>query len=168
MKAKPEKLTELYIYLKSRKVIKQINTMLDFPVKSKEIKKVLIVLPRELNHLDDANQFIQKLRKSYKHWKIEIIDVDKINKEDLNLLNIPAQRIIKKIKNTNYHLVIDLNEQFDLICAFIAVMSEANYRMTFNSKDQDYFNMQCYPTEIKNGFFYKSLFDYLQQLFTKK
>lgn len=165
MKAKIEKLAELYIYLKSRKVIKQINTMLDFPVKSKEIKKVLIILPRELGHLDDANQFIQDLRKSYKNWKIEIIDVDKI--DDLNLLNIPAQKIIEKIRNTNYHLVIDLNEQFDLVCAFIAIMSKANYRMTFNSKDQNYFNMQCYPTVIKNGFFYQSLFDYLQRLFTK-
>jgi hypothetical protein len=165
MKAKLEKLAKLYIYLKSRKVIKQINTMLDFPVKSKEIKKVLIILPRELTHLDDATQFIQELRKSYKYWKIEIIDVDKI--DDLNLLNIPDQKIIEKIRNTNYHLVIDLNEQFDLVCAFIAIMSEANYRMTFNSKDQNYFNMQCHPADIKNGFFYQSLFDNLQKLFTK-
>lgn len=168
MKAKLEIFAKLYIYLKSRKVLKQINTMLDFPVTSKEIKKVLIVLPRELVHLDDANHFIQELRKTYKHWKIEIIDVDKLNKNDLNFLNIPDQKTIEKIKDTNYHLVIDLNEQFDLICAFIAVMSEANYRMTFNSQNQNYFNMQCHSANKNNGFFYQPLFEYVQSFFIQK
>lgn len=168
MKVKFEKLAKLYISLKSHKVLKQINNILDFPVKSKEIKKVLIVLPRGLPHLDDANQFIQELRKTYRNWKVEMIDVDKINRDDLNFLNIPGQKTINKIKNTNYHLVIDLNEQFDLICAFIAVMSRANYRMAFNVQNQNYFNMQCQRADITNGFFYKSLYDYVQRLFVKK
>ncbi len=165
MKDLIEKIAGMYISLRSYKVLKRINGMLDFPVQSQEIKNVLVILPRGLNYLDEANDFVQKLRKHYPHWKIKIFDVDKIHKDNLNLLNIPAQEIIEKIKNTNYHMAIDLNEQFDTVSAFIAVMSEAAYRILFNKQDQNYFNMQCYPAHAKNGFFYQPLLDYVQSLF---
>jgi hypothetical protein len=168
MKAKLEKLAQLYIHLKSRKVLKQINSMLDFPIKSREIKNVLILLPCQLNHLDDANKFVRNLRKNYRSWNIQIFDVDKINHTDLNILKLPDQKTVQNIKQANYQLVIDLNEEFDLISAFIAVMSEANYRLTFTTQNQNYFNMQCHPANANNGFFYESLLDYIQNLFVKK
>lgn len=165
MRSVIEKIAEMYISIRSRSVLKRINAMLDFPVKSMEIKNVLVILPRGLNHLDEANRFVQNLRQQYRYWKIEIFDVDKVNKDNLNLLKIPDHSIMEKIKSANYHLAIDLNEQFDLVSAFVAVMSEAAYRISFSNQDLDYFNMQCYPTHGKNGFFYQPLLDYVQSLF---
>jgi hypothetical protein len=163
-----KKLAEVYIHLKSRKVLKRINIMLDFPVQSKEVKNILVILPRGLSHLDDANDFVQKLRKIYPRWKIKIFDVDKIDKEHLNYLRVPDREIIQTIRNTSYHMAIDLNEHFDMISAFVSVMSEAAYRITFNKQDQKYFNMQCYPASGRNGFFYNALLDYVQWLFIKE
>lgn len=160
-----EKIAALYISFKSRRVLKRINAMLDFPVRSGEIKNVLVVMPRGLDHLDEASRFVQELRKHYRRWKIEIFDVDKIDKDNLNLLKIPGHSIVEKIKKGDYHLAIDLNQQFDIVSAFLTVMSEAAYRIGFTDQDQRYFNMQCCSAHAGNGFYYQALLDYVQKLF---
>ena len=168
MKPIIEKLAQTYIRLKSRKVLKRIDTILNFPIRSKEVKNVLIVFPRELDHLDDANQFVQKLREGYRRWSVEIFDVDKISPNDLNFLKLPNQEIRDKLKNASYDLAIDLNVPLDAICAFIVVLSEATYRIKFTNQEQLYFNLQCSPSQNNHRFFYQPLLDYLQSLFTRK
>jgi len=168
MKPIIDKLARTYIHLKSRKVLKRIDTILNFPIRSKEVKNVLIVFPRELDHLDDANQFVQKLREGYRSWSVEIFDVDKLSQKELNILKLPNQTVIHKLKKPNYEIVIDLNVPFDPVCAFIAVLSEATYRIKFTNQEQLYFNLQCSPAQDNHRFFYQPLLDYLQSLFMGK
>lgn len=168
MKSVIEKIARVYIHLRSQRVLRQVNTILNFPVQAKEIKKVLIILPRELAHLDDANQFVQKLRQGYRRWSVEIFDADKINPKELNILKLPNQTVADKLHKANYDIVIDLNARFDTVCAFIAVISEATYRVKFTNEEQVYFNLQCSPAQNNHRFFYLPLLEYLQSLFIAK
>lgn len=168
MKAITEKLSGIYISLKSRKKLKKAKSALDFPVKAREIKNTLIIFPRGLNHLDDANRFVQEVKKHYRSWSVEIFDVDKINEADLNILKLPNHHIIKRIHESGFSLVIDLNDRFDKVSAFIAVMSEATYRISFNIEDKPYFNLQYFSAGNNHEFLFQPFFDYLQSLFLKK
>lgn len=162
-----DKLAQIYISLKSQKVLKKVDAILDFPLPAKKVKNVLIVFPRELNHLDDANQFVQKLREAYRRWSVKIFDVDKISAQDLNILKLPNQTVLEKLKKANYDIVIDLNVHTDMVCAYIAVISEATYRIKFTNEDQHYFNLQCSPSQNNHRFLYQPLLNYLHDLFVK-
>jgi len=96
---------------------------------------------------------------------VEIFDVDKLSQKELNILKLPNQTVIHKLKKPNYEIVIDLNVPFDPVCAFIAVLSEATYRVKFAKEDQQYFNLQCSPSQNNHRFFYQPLLDYVKRLF---
>ena len=167
MKAITDKLSGIYIYQKSRKRLKKANVVLDFPVKAKEIRNALIIFPRGSDHSDDTRRFVKEIKKYYESWSVEIFEVDKISEADLNILKLPNQSITKKISEANFGLVIDLNDRFDKVNAFLAAMSGAAYRISFNNDDQPYFNMQCSSGRNSHEFFFQPLFNYLQRLFIK-
>lgn len=160
-------LDRIYINLKCRRILKRGNNKLDFPVQAKEVKKVLVLFPKEVEHLTDANEFVQKLRAEYPRWSVEIFDVDKINPKERNILRMPNRTLSNRLRKKNYNMVIDLNVPLDTVCAFIAMVSEATYRVKLANEDQRYFNMQCASSKENQRFFYQPLLEYLQNLFIK-
>jgi hypothetical protein len=164
MKKSINMLDRIYINLKCHRILKRINTKLEFPVQAKEVKKVLVIFPKDVD-LIDANQFIQKLRAEYRRWSVEIFDVYKIKPEERNILKMPNRILSNRLRKKNYDMVIDLNVPLDNVCAFIAVITEATYRVKITNEEQHYFNMQCSSSKENQRFFYQPLLDYLKRLF---
>lgn len=160
-----QKITEYYINKKCRRTLNRIDSVLGFPVAASSIKKVLLFLPAHLERLDDANRFARLLRDTYQGWTVDIFDVDKLKKEDFNRLNAPNFKILTNLKDAKYDLVIDLNEEFHLTSAFLAVMTEAPYRLNLDTSGQSYFNIQYAASQAGEHSGYDQLLGYLQKLF---
>jgi hypothetical protein len=64
-------MTEYLIRMKARHVARRLTQSLNFPMKANTIKKVLVILPRNLDLLDRASNFVQSLRKTYPSWRVE-------------------------------------------------------------------------------------------------
>lgn len=156
---------------KTRQVVRRLNHSVNFPAKANTIKKVLIILPRNLQLLDMASEFVQGLRKTYPGWRIELFDVDKLTKADLNRIKLPRAEILQKLKRAQYHLVLDLNEKFDQLASFITLMTEAPYRLHLQAESSIYFNIYYQPhktdepDEVQNH--YEPLLAYLKNLFVR-
>jgi hypothetical protein len=160
-----EKLTEFYIKRKTRKKLKAITQPLAFPIEADSIKNVLVILPGNLNYLEAANQFVRNLRDDFSNWSVDIFDVDKITKEDLNRWNMPSHNILSRLIEARYKLVIDLHTKFNLQSAFLTVMTEAPYRINLDYLGQPYFNIQYAIAGEQENRTYSPLFKKIRQLF---
>lgn len=160
-----EKLAEIYINRKTRKKLRSISQPLAFPIEADSIKNVLVILPGNLNYLEAANQFVRNLRETFSKWSVDIFDVDKISKEDLNRWNVPTDNILSRLIEVQYKLVIDLHTKFDLLSAFLAVMTEAPYRINLDYMGQPYFNIQYAIAGEQENRTYSPLLKKIKQLF---
>ena len=166
------KITGYLLDSKVRPVLYRLSQTLNFPAKASVIKKVLVVMPRNMSLLEDANRFIQSLRKSYPNWRVELFDVDKLSEKDLNRMSLPRDEIVDKLRNAKYNFVMDLNDQPDQLSAYVALMTEAPYRLHLNADESDFFNLTFQPqtngdgsSPRKESEFYNSLLEYLGKLF---
>ncbi|MFQ5585005.1 MAG: hypothetical protein ACE5GL_11265, partial [Calditrichia bacterium] len=66
------------------------------------MKKVLVILPRNMDHLEGALDFVQSLWKTYPLWRVELFDVDKLDKSDLNPMRIPRPQLIQRLRKADY------------------------------------------------------------------
>jgi hypothetical protein len=165
------KIAEKLVKIKVKPILKRVSNSLSFPVKAKEIEKVLVILPRDMTRLDEANRFVQGLKKQYPSWKVELFDVDKLTPDQYTRMRIPKDEVTAKLKSGNYHFVIDLNEIPDQTASYLALCTEAPYRLHLNSGFNEYFNLTFQPAAIEdkqqrtsNGV-YTMLLSYLDRLF---
>ncbi|RMI26219.1 MAG: hypothetical protein D6681_01125 [Calditrichaeota bacterium] len=154
--------------LKARLVVRRLNDSLNFPVDAHAVRKVLVILPRNLNLLDRATHFIQSLRKTYPGWEIELFDVDKLSESQLTRLHLPQPEVLERLRYAGYHFVLDLNDRFDDLSSFIALMTEAPYRLHLHSEDSLYHNMTYHAKTVNGELYYEPLLSYLRQLFVKE
>ncbi len=161
------RLTDFLISSKARPVARRIQQTINFPIRANTIEKVLIILPRKLELLDRADSFIQSLRKAYPNWRVELFDIDKLSKTDLNRAKLPRQEIVNKLRNARYHFVLDLNDSAEPIAAYITLMTEARYRLHLQSGGSFYYNIAYHPQSFDQYIFYESLLNYLRKLFIK-
>ena len=166
-----DRATNVWIKSKAEPVARRVNQSLAFPITASSIKKVLVILPRNLNLIDRASLFVQSMRKNYPTWRIELFDVDKLNKTDLNRMQLPRPEIVDRLRDAGYHLVVDLNDRFDQLSSYIALMTEAHYRLKLGSDDgleAMYYNMAFQLTNPGNGIEYDPLLKYLSKLFIRQ
>jgi len=162
-----EKITDLMIDSKVKPVISRLNESLNFPIKANAIRKVLVILPRNMEMIDHANRFVTTLRKRFPHWRVELFDIDKLNDADLNRMRLPKDEIINKLKKAGYQFVIDMDASTDFLSSLITLMTEATYRLSICEKNARYYNLIFQPHQNGKGIHYKSLLDYLNKLFVK-
>lgn len=162
-----ERMTEYLIRMKARHVARRLTQSLNFPMKANTIKKVLVILPRNLDLLDRASNFVQSLRKTYPGWRVELFDVDKLSKSDLNRMHLPRPEILSKLRSAEYHFVVDLNDTEDELSGFIALMTEAPYRLHLKANGSSYYNIVYQPQQTGEKAYYDSLLNYLRKLFVK-
>ena len=165
MKSLRQVVAEKYINWKARKALKNMDLSVSFPIHATSVKRVLIILPRNLDLLDDASQFVQVLRRTFSFWNIAMFDVDKIPETHLNWLHLPNTQQLKSLQAAKYDLVIDLNDFFDLRSAYISVMSGAPYRVHLRNHDNRYYNIFYGPTQVGTPEAYRSLLEQLQKFF---
>ena len=161
------RLTEYLISSKARPVARRIHQAINFPIRANTIEKVLIILPRKLELLGIADKFIQALRKAYPNWRVELFDIDKLTKTDLNKIKLPRQEIVDKLRNAKYHFVLDLNDNADQTAAYITLMTEARYRLQLQADGSFYYNIAYQPQKYDQYIYYESLLSYLRKLFIK-
>lgn len=167
MNAIKNRLTEYLISSKAKPVAQRINQAMNFPIRANTIEKVLVILPRKLELLDTADKFIQGLREAYPNWRVELFDIDKLSKTDLNRVRLPRQEIVDKLRDARYHFVLDLNDHADQLAAYIALMTEARYRLQLQSDGSFYYNIAYQPHVDGKRIFYESLLEYLRKLFIR-
>jgi len=158
-------LAERYIHFKVKKALKKMDLSVSFPIHATSVKKVLVILPRNLELLDQASQFVQVLRRTFSYWNISMFDVDKIPESHLNWFHLPNSRHLKSIQSAGYDLVIDLNDFFDLRSAYISVMSGAPYRVHLRNHDNRFYNIFYGPNRVGSADAYRSLLQQLQTFF---
>jgi|GEM_PF-4368719 len=166
MKTIKNRVTDYFIQLKTKGVARKLDSTLSFPIPSDKIKKVLIILPRNLESLDRASNFVQALKKHYPKWRVELFDVDKLGKNDLNNMQLPKPEVVNKLKAANYNFVLDLNDANDQIASFITLMTEAPYRMNLNRDGETSYNIAFQPQRADGAIRYESVLQYLSQLIT--
>ncbi len=154
------------INLSSRKSLKSLKKTLALPIAANSIGKILVILPRNLTEIENATNFVYFLRRDYPAWKIDIFDVDKISGEDLNFLGIPRSRILKKIQQQEYDLIINLNPDADSLINYFTIQSGAPYRLHLNDFQNPYYNI-TYHTESPSEDDYASLKTYIQKIFVR-
>lgn len=162
-----DRVTEYLIRLKARAVARKLNKVLNFPAKANAINKVLVILPRNLEMLDRASNFVQSLRKTFPNWRVELFDVDKLSKSDLNRMHLPRPEVLNKLKSAEYNFVVDLNDSEDELSGFIALMTEAPYRLQMKTNGSSYYNIVYQPNQADEAVYYDSLLNYLRKLFVK-
>lgn len=164
MKTIKNRVTDYFIQLKTKGVARKLDSTLSFPIPSDTIKKVLIILPRNLESLDRASNFVQSLKKHYPKWRVELFDVDKLGKNDLNNMQLPKPEVVNKLKAAKYNFVLDLNDSNDQIASFITLMTEAPYRMNLNRDGETSYNIAFQPQRADGSIRYESVLQYLSQL----
>ncbi len=168
MSSLKDRVTEYLIQLKVKPVMRRLNQSLSFPISANSVKKVLVIMPRNLELLERASNFVQSLRKTYPNWRVELFDVDKLNKDDLNHLQLPRPRIVAKLKQADYQFVLDLNDYCDHLSGFIALMTEAPYRLRLQSQPSFYYNLVFHTQNNGDTLYYDSLLNYLRKLFVRQ
>lgn len=162
-----EKITDLMIDSKVKPVISRLNQSLSFPIKANAIRKVLVILPRNMEKIDAANRFVTTLRKRFPQWRVELFDIDKLNEADLNRMRFPKEEILKKLKKAGYQFVIDMDASADFLSSLITLMTEATYRLSICEKYPRYYNLTFQLHQNGKPVHYKPLLDYLNKLFVK-
>lgn len=162
-----ERFTEYLMRVKAKAVARRLVHAMNFPIQAASITKVLVILPRNLELLDRASNFVQSLRKTYPDWRVELFDVDKLSKSDLNSMNLPRPEILNKLRRAEYHFVVDLNDDSDDLSGYISLMTEAPYRLQLGAGSSVYSNIVYQPQEDVNKIYYDSLLGYLRKLFVR-
>ena len=161
------RITDYLILVKTRPVVKRLKHSMNFPVPSKVISKVMVILPRNLALLDQASIFVQSLRKTYPAWRVELFDVDKLDRNDLNRMQLPRQEVLDRLRKADYQFVLDLNDGNDRISSYIALMTEAPYRLHMRSDGKMFYNISYQPQNTNGEYYYEPLLNYLRRLFVK-
>lgn len=161
------RITDYLFKSKARPVARRLNQAVSFPIQSTTVKKVLVILPRDLNLIDRASMFVQSLRSTFPAWRVELFDVDKLSKSDLNRMQLPKPEILQKLRKAGYHFVLDLNVSSDRLSSFIALMTEAPYRLHLYADSSIYYNIAYQPHRNGKEIIYDPLLNYLRNLFVK-
>ncbi len=137
-----ENIGQKWMAHKARQALKKIQHAMSFPLHATSIQRVLVIMPRDLNLMEAAHQFINRLRETFPFWDVQMFDVDKMPKEKLNWMGVPSKEYIQELKNRQYDMIIDLNRQTDWLITYLTVMSGAPYRVHVENEDGSFFNIQ--------------------------
>ncbi len=135
-------LGEKWMRRKALRALKKSQQAMSFPLQATSIQRVLVIMPRDLRLIEAAHDFINQLREQFPYWQVQIFDVDKLPPEKLNWMQVPRKEYIRELKNQQYDMVVDLNQQVDWLITYLAVMSGAPYRVHLESEDGQFFNIQ--------------------------
>ncbi len=156
---------KIYFYWKTRHSFNYLNNLsLKYPIKSGELKNVLIILPRQMEYIDPAIVFVRRFKQHFRHWQYMILDIDKVLSDKLNFLDLPNENFIKKLSVANFDLAVDLNQEFDLRIGYLVTLLKIPYRVHLMNNDGKYYNImvKSRSTTYQN---YDFVLKYLKTIF---
>ena len=156
---------EQVVYWRTKRNLRKLAKMpLSFPVDAKGINNVLILLPRDEEHMDSAMTLVRKLRQHFTNWHFMALNVNKIPAEKLDRYNLPNLDFIGELEKNKFQLVLDLNFVLDLRMNYLVGMLNIPYRLHLQTSDSDFYNICAYtdPVTFKS---FDHVFAYLQNSF---
>ena len=139
---------------------------------------VVVFLPEKFEHFDVARQvlsearrridpllFVVCLRENYRGWIDSTLDMRPVVYTDAekNWLGLPRTRIVRRLREYNPDMVIDLSPSYDPFLAHLSVMCGARLRLSFDYQNAGlFYNMLIVPEGDKPlSERYKTLISYL-------
>jgi hypothetical protein len=144
---------------------KQRNEITDYFRQLSESKKILIILPIDIQKNNLINEFKSNLADIFPKSSISTFDITSLRKSDMNWLGVPGKEYLNRIREEAFDLLIDLNEKQDRICTYLSALSNAPMRIQFSEgKFDKIYNLQI-RTDLKASLNLKiqTLFNYLVQ-----
>lgn len=142
---------------------KQRNEITDYSLQLSEAKKILIILPVIHQNVQLVNDFKSNLALAFPKSSISTFGITSLRKSDMNWLGVPGKEYLHKIREEEFDLLIDLNEQQDRICTYLSALSSAPMRIHFSEgKFDKIYNLQI-RTDISTPLTVKvqTLYNYL-------
>jgi len=161
-------LKEQVVFWRTKGNLRKLSKIpLNFPVDAKEIKNVLVLLPRDEEYQDSAMTLVRNLRHHFTSWHFMALDVNKIPVEKLDRYNLPNREFIDELARSKFKLVLDLNFELDLRMNYLVGMLKIPYRLHLQTADSDFYNIctQTDPLKFQN---FDHVFAYLQNSFIIK
>lgn len=93
-------------------------------------------------------------------YKAEYIDY---NEKDINKLDLPSKKIVEKIKEKEFDVVIDLNLKNDIFSGIISNLCQSKFRIGFKKDNSDkFYNIQLINNVTDSAISYRNLLNSLQ------
>ena len=122
---------------------KQKNEITDYSRQLSEAKKILIILPVIHQNVQLINDFKTNLANAFPKSSISTFGITSLRKSDMNWLGVPGKEYLNRIREENFDLLIDLNEDQDRVCTYLSALSNAPLRIHFSEgKFDKIYNLQ--------------------------
>jgi hypothetical protein len=157
--------TGQYAYWKTRRSLKKLSEQsVNLPINAKQIKNVLILLPRQEEFVDAAMTLVRHLRQHFKSWHFMLLDIDKIAAHKLDRFNLPNKTFIEVLLKSKFQLVMNLNFEPDVRMDYLTAILRIPYRLHIQSPNSNYYNMFAQINEADFKSFHH-VFSYLKSGF---
>ena len=137
-----EKMLDTRLYF-----LKEKPELTDFFDRVKNVKNLLIIVPRDRAEEVLARKYVSRIHEVFKPAKFSTLDVSSLRKSDVNWLGVPNNSFLDKMKSENFDLIIDLNSTHDHLCTFLGAFIEAPLRMHISEGKFD----KVYNLHIRAG-----------------
>jgi hypothetical protein len=122
---------------------KQKNEITDYSRQLSEAKKILIILPVIHQNVQLINDFKTNLANAFPKSSISTFGITSLRKSDMNWLGVPGKEYLNRIREEDFNLLIDLNEDQDRVCTYLSALSNAPLRIHFSEgKFDKIYNLQ--------------------------
>jgi hypothetical protein len=114
---------------------------------AKQIKNVLILLPRQEEYIDAAMTLVRHLRQHFKSWHFMLLDIDKIATHKLDRLNLPNNTFVEELLKSKFQLVMNLNFEPDIRMDYLTAILRIPYRLHTQASNSKYYHKFARNTE---------------------
>ena len=119
-----EKLLSTRLYL-----MKQQTEPTDFIGKIKNVRKILVIVPRNRALEVLTRKYVARLKEAFPGSRLASLDTLSLKKTDVNWMGVPNEQFIDRFRKEKYDLLIDLNTYHDTLCSYLCSMAEADIRL---------------------------------------
>jgi len=126
--------------------MREKTNITDFPENLKNVKKILIILPRDRAEEVNVRKYIPEFFKIFDSCRITKLDLFNLKENDKNWFGAPNKFYLTKIKNDKFDLVVDLNSNHDILCTYLTATSGAPLRIHLaQGRFDKIYNIQIRP-----------------------
>ncbi|KAA3615033.1 MAG: hypothetical protein D8M58_11315 [Calditrichaeota bacterium] len=109
----------------------------DFSSELNKVKKALVILPAQNEYSEPFQVFVKKLNTVFPNANISTFVSSSLRKTDMSWLGVPNEQYLKIIRDEQFDLVIDANDEQDKICSYLCALSGAPMRLNLASGEYD-------------------------------
>ena len=119
-----EKLLHTKIYF-----LKDKPELTDFISRLKNIRKVLVIVPRDRAQEVIARNYLPRLKEAFPGSRVSTLDIFNLRPVDVNWLGVPHDSFVERFRKEKFDLLIDLNTYHDTLCSYLCALIETDMRL---------------------------------------